>query len=323
MSRTSNGQTPRVLIVDDEPINIEVLVEALEGFELSFATDGNRALELAASTRPDLILLDVVMPGMDGYDVLRWLKSEPRTQNIPVIFVTAMSEVGDEERGLAFGAVDYITKPISPAIVRARVRTHIELKRQRDLLEEHAAMDGLTGIANRRRFDQELARVWRSAERDGFPLTVMLIDVDHFKRYNDHYGHSPGDECLRRVARALDEAFSRGYDLAARYGGEEFAVLVGGDHGPGQVLRVLRAVRALEIPHAGSEASVFVSVSVGGLTVAPQPGSIAETSLSQADALLYAAKGAGRDRGEYHNLITGERISVRRPDPDVTVEEVA
>ncbi|MBK8067702.1 MAG: diguanylate cyclase [Rhodanobacteraceae bacterium] len=313
MLKTAQAAAPRVLIVDDEPANIQVLAEALPGFALNFATSAARALELALESSPDLILLDVVMPGMDGFDCLRWLKAEPRTQHIPVIFVTAMTELEDEERGFALGAVDYILKPISPAIVRARVRTHIELKRQRDLLEEHAAMDGLTGIANRRRFDQELSRSWHAAQRNGLPLTLMLLDVDHFKRYNDYYGHSPGDECLRRVAGALHATFSRGEDLAARYGGEEFALLLTGSGGGAlQVQRALDAVHALQIPHARSESSLFVSISIGAVTTVATPGASADAALTLADGLLYAAKHGGRDRGEVHDLIAGERSSVLR-----------
>jgi diguanylate cyclase (GGDEF)-like protein len=309
---------PSVLIVDDEPANIQVLAEALDGFDLRFSTSGVRALELASEQPPDLILLDVIMPGMNGFEVLRWLKSEPRTQHIPVIFVTSMTEFEDEERGFALGAVDYIVKPISPPIVRARVRTHIELKRQRDLLEEHAALDGLTGIANRRRFDTDLERTWRSAQRSGQVLTLMLIDVDHFKRYNDHYGHSPGDECLRRVAAALHGAFTRGDDIAARYGGEEFALLLSGDDGAGQVQRVLESIHALQIPHARSDAGEWVSVSVGAISTVATPETSADVALTLADRLLYAAKEGGRDRGEYHHMVRDERATVQRPPSTVT-----
>lgn len=312
MLKSVQAAPARVLIVDDEPANIQVLAEALPGYDLSFATSATRALELAMEQAPDLILLDVVMPGMDGFDALRWLKAEARTQHIPVIFVTAMTEIEDEERGFAFGAVDYIQKPISPAIVRARVRTHIELKRQRDLLEEHAAMDGLTGIANRRRFDQELGRGWHAAQRSGLPLTLMLIDVDQFKRYNDFYGHSPGDECLRRVAEALHAAFSRGEDIAARYGGEEFALLLAGADGANQARRALDAIYALQIPHARSETGLFVSISVGVVTTIAAPGASADAALTLADGLLYAAKHGGRDRAEVHDLTTDERVTVLR-----------
>ncbi|HET9483315.1 MAG TPA: diguanylate cyclase [Xanthomonadales bacterium] len=301
---------PRVLIVDDEPANIHVLAEALQGaYDIRFATDGTKALELAASTDFDLVLLDVVMPGMDGLEVLRRLKAEPATVNLPVIFVTAMNEVRDEERGFALGAVDYITKPISPPIVRARVRTHVELKRQRDLLEERAFIDGLTGIANRRRFDDELDHRWRAAQRTGAALTVMLVDVDHFKQFNDNYGHGPGDDCLRRVAGALEAVFSRGEDLAARYGGEEFAVIVPGGDGSAQASRLIAGIRELRVPHAFSSAADHVTVSVGAVETVPAPQSAPKQALELADKLLYEAKQGGRNR-VVHLGTTGERRTI-------------
>jgi diguanylate cyclase (GGDEF)-like protein len=305
---------PRVLVVDDEPANIHVLADALRGlYDVRFATGGERALELASRHPVDLVLADVVMPGMDGFELLRRLKAEPATRHVPVIFVTAMDEIGDEERGLMLGAVDYLTKPIRPAIVRARVRTHVELKRQRDLLERSALIDGLTGIANRRRFDEELERRWYEAQRSRTALSLMLVDVDHFKQFNDNYGHGAGDECLRRVAGAIEAAFSRAGDLAARYGGEEFAVLWQGGEGPGQVRRMLQAIRVLGIPHRASSAGSVVSASAGAVQVLPQAGSGPRSAMEEADRLLYAAKQGGRDRCVHANLAVGER-TVLRPD---------
>ena len=287
----------RVLIVDDEPANVRVLAEVLAGpYELSFATSGARALELAASTSPDLILLDVVMPGLDGYEVLRRLKMEVATAGIPVIFVTAMTDLDDETRGLELGAVDYITKPVSAPIVRARVRTHLELKAQRDLLERRAFLDGLTGIANRRRFDEELERRWRVAASRQQALTLLLLDVDHFKQFNDNYGHGAGDECLRRVASALDSCFDETVGLAARYGGEEFVALVVDGTGTEHARRVLEAVRALAIPHAHSSAGPHVSVSVGAVEIVPAISASPRAAIEIADRLLYEAKQGGRNR---------------------------
>lgn len=290
---------PSVLIVDDEPANVRVLAEALQGaYELRFATGGERALALVARHAVDLVLLDVVMPGLDGFELLRRLKAEPATREIPVIFVTARDEVGEEERGFDAGAVDYITKPISPAIVRARVRTHLELKRQRDLLEQRALIDGLTGIANRRRFDEEWTRRAARAFEQGQPLRLLLIDIDHFKDYNDHYGHGPGDDCLRRVAGALQAACAHSADLAARYGGEEFVAIL--DDAPDRDVaahaqRLLAAVRELDLPHARSSAAPRVSVSIGALERAPgcRDG---RDLLESVDRLLYEAKRGGRNR---------------------------
>ena len=290
---------PCVLIIDDEPANVRVLAEALQGaYELRFATGGERALALVTSHAVDLVLLDVVMPGLDGFELLRRLKAEPVTREIPVIFVTARDEVGEEERGFDAGAVDYITKPISPPIVRARVRTHLELKRQRDLLERRALIDGLTGIANRRRFDEEWTRRAARAFEQRETLRLLLIDIDHFKDYNDHYGHGPGDECLRRVAVALQSVGQRTGDLTARYGGEEFVVILddtpGGDAAT-HARKLLAVVRDLDLPHARSGAAARVSISIGALERAPDNRD-GRDLLESADRLLYEAKRGGRNR---------------------------
>jgi diguanylate cyclase (GGDEF)-like protein len=304
----------RVLIVDDEPSNVRVLAEVLQGaYDIQFATSGAKALELAAGGGTDLILLDVVMPGLDGFEVLRRLKMDPSTCAVPVIFVTAMNELDDEARGLELGAVDYITKPISPPIVRARVRTHIELKRQRDLLEQRASIDGLTGIANRRRFDEELERRWRAAQRTQQTLGLLLLDVDHFKQFNDNYGHGAGDECLRRVAAALEGCFAEPEELAARYGGEEFCALVlGGDAGA-RVRRVLGAIQDLAIPHLHSSAARHVSISIGAIETVPDAQAQPRHALEIADRLLYEAKQGGRNRCVYLAVADSERQVILPP----------
>ncbi len=191
--------------------------------------------------------------------------------------------------------------------MRARVRTHIELKRQRDLLERHARCDGLTGIANRRRFDEELLRAWRSAERAQRPLTLMLLDVDHFKQYNDHYGHGPGDECLKRVAAALDTTFARAGDFAARVGGGEFAGLAADGEGELHARRLLESVAALKIPHPRSDAGDWLSVSAGALASIPSAERPPQLMLEHADRLLYQAKHGGRNRCVFERAERGER----------------
>lgn len=287
----------RVLIVDDEPANVHSLAAALgEGYDLRFAGDAARALELAASLAFDLILLDVVLPDMDGFEVLRRLKIDEATRGVPVIFVTSLAEVADAERGFALGAVDYVTKPVSVPLVRARVRTHIELKRQRDLLLQRALIDGLTGIANRRRFDDALERRFALALRQDAPLALMLIDVDHFKRFNDRYGHVAGDECLKRVAAFLHASFGDGDALAARIGGEEFAILLAPGELQAQALRLLAGVLALDIAHADSDAGTRVSVSAGALEAAAGAFGSPAALLEAADQLLYQAKREGRNR---------------------------
>jgi diguanylate cyclase (GGDEF)-like protein len=289
-----------VLIVDDAPANIELLSEVLESeVEVLFALSGEDGLNIAFEEAPDLILLDIVMPEMDGYEVCARLKADPRTRTIPVIFVTAMDLEEDETKGLALGAIDYITKPIRPPIVRARVRNHLELKRYRDLLERLTTTDGLTGIANRRRFDAFLESEWSRARRSQKPLSLIMLDIDFFKAFNDHYGHLAGDDCLRQVAQCLADGVRRPADLVARYGGEEFACLLPETTAMGAVTmakRFLESMEELNIPHAYSEAADHVTLSMGVATLVPLVGQPSSDLVRHADQLLYEAKQNGRNQ---------------------------
>jgi len=291
----------RILIVDDVPDNIRVLSRMLaeDGHHLSAATGGRQAMELVEICMPDLILLDIMMPEMDGYEVCAALKADPLLSDIPVIFITALADAEDETRGLSLGAVDYITKPFKEAIVRLRVRTHLELKRQRDLLDRLCRLDGLTGIPNRRAFDEQLDREWRRTTRSQEPLAAAMIDIDHFKGYNDTYGHPEGDTCLRQVAGILADALSRGGDFVARYGGEEFICLFIGVDAKGLELvaeKLRNSVEALQIPHAASSASPWVTISIGAAICSPTPEMSPATLVEAADAELFRAKRAGRNR---------------------------
>ncbi|KAA0581684.1 PleD family two-component system response regulator [Azospirillum sp. Sh1] len=291
---------PKILVVDDIPSNVHVLSRILkDDYDIYFATDGEKALDLVQSRMPDLVLLDIMMPGMDGFEVCRRIKDDPTTHDIPVIFISAKSEVEDETRGLEVGAIDFITKPISPPIVKARVRNHLLLKRQTDLLRSLSFLDGLTGIANRRRFDETMAREWRRCARSHLPLSLVILDVDHFKAYNDQYGHQAGDECLRIVAEVLAERARRPSDLVARYGGEEFVCLLPETDGPGAA-RVAEGFRAAvaerRIPHAQSPVAPYVTISLGVATVIPSLDSSPEKLAEMADQLLYRAKRTGRNR---------------------------
>jgi diguanylate cyclase (GGDEF)-like protein len=292
---------PRLLIVDDQPLNIRLFHEIFHAdHEVFFATSGEGALEFCHTNRPDLILLDVVMPGLDGYEVCRRLKQDERTREIPVIFVTAQSDASEEEDGLAVGAVDFIAKSASANVMRARVATLITLSRQTDLLRRMARVDALTGLANRRHFDETLNSEWRRCTRSEKPLSLVLIDLDHFKLFNDQYGHQAGDACLRQVATCLKGAFSRCYDLVARYGGEEFVCVMPETPSEGAVAKAQaleKAVRALQIPHIQSAvAEGIVTISIGVATATPRVGDESAALVLSADRLLYAAKHAGRGR---------------------------
>ncbi|UDF33334.1 UNVERIFIED_ORG: diguanylate cyclase [Shinella sp. XGS7] len=295
------GRPPRLLLVDDQPLNIQALHQVFAAdCRVFMATSGADALALAREQLPDLLLLDAQMPEMDGFEVCRRLKAEEALAHIPVIFVTAQQDAEAETRALEGGAVDFITKPYNPAVVRARVKTHLTLKLQSDLLRELAFVDGLTGLHNRRYFDERFEAEFQRARRNGTPLGVLLVDVDFFKRYNDHYGHLAGDDALRGVAVALRSALKRPGDLACRYGGEEF-VLVMPDTELEGVQRVAAqleaAVGALDTPHEDSDLSQRrLSISQGGVVCVPGARHDCARLLAAADAQLYQAKAQGRAR---------------------------
>jgi diguanylate cyclase (GGDEF)-like protein len=292
---------PRLLVVDDQPVNVQALYQVFAAdHQVFMATSGQQALALCRDKLPDLVLLDVVMPEMDGYETCRQLKADPQTRDIPVIFVTSHSDVASEVHGLDAGAVDFISKPITPGIVRARVKTHVTLKHQSDYLRQLAFVDGLTGVANRRYFDERLVSETRRAARDRTTLALVILDVDYFKNFNDHYGHQAGDDCLRRLALALRQGLQRPGDFVARYGGEEFVILLPEtDLGGALQLceRLRQKIADLAIAHLTSRvAQQIVSLSMG---VAAAPGGGQGDGvplLALADTQLYAAKEAGRAR---------------------------
>ncbi len=290
----------RLLVVDDQPLNIRVMHEIFGAdHEVLMATSGAEALEICRRQVPDLVLLDVSMPDLDGLEVCRQLKADPLLQDVPVIFVTAGNTPEEESRGFAAGAVDFITKPVNPVVVRARVRTHLTLKAQSDLLRNLAYVDGLTGIANRRRFEETLAREWRTCARSGEGLTVGMIDVDHFKLFNDRYGHPAGDDCLRRIAQAIQGRLRRPRDLVARYGGEEFACIVPASSANNVTTlfeQIRESIVALRIPHESSPTSPLVSISLGFQHAVPNAHTAPGDWIATADEWLYEAKQQGRNR---------------------------
>lgn len=280
--------------------NIRVLHELFrEDCDVFMATSGEQAISVCQAQLPDLILLDVVMEGMDGHEVCRRLKVDPMTQDIPIIFITAQQQESDEVLGLELGAVDFISKPINTTIVRARVRTHLTLKLQSDLLRSMALIDGLTGVANRRKFNEDILADWRLCFREQKPLSLILVDVDYFKRYNDRYGHQAGDDCLKSVAQTLSATVRRPYDLVARYGGEEFACVLPNTFLSGAVEiaeRMQERVRTLGIEHSASDVDRVLTISLGVATLTPTGELGFETLIEAADKQLYEAKNAGRAR---------------------------
>jgi diguanylate cyclase (GGDEF)-like protein len=294
------GRRQRILIVEDVKLNAQILVNALKDtYDLRVAHNGVEALAMVREEMPDLILLDIIMPEMDGYEVCARLQSDPNTRDIPILFLTALEGDQNEAYGIELGAMDYIRKPFNVPIVKAKIRNHLELKRYKDILKRDSRIDGLTRIPNRRRFDEAYVEERDRARRTKTPLAVLMIDLDRFKLYNDAYGHLQGDDVLRLVAQTLYHALHRPGDLVARWGGEEFVVLLPQTDLEGAVIvaeRLRKAVWELEIPHESSPVAKVLTVSIGvAASKAGQPWSY-DMLLQWADEAVYRAKAEGRNK---------------------------
>ncbi len=290
-----------ILIVDDTPANIQILAGALiNKYHVQVATSGAVALEIVSQPKkPDLILLDIMMPQMDGYEVCKRLKSDPSTWEIPIIFVSAKDQVSDQQHGFDLGAVDYITKPFEIPLVLARINVHLRLKHKSDQLEQLALVDALTDIPNRRALDGCIQREIKRAARNESPLSILMLDIDHFKNYNDHYGHGVGDVCLRQVAKTMESTLQRPGDMVGRYGGEEFVVVLPNcdETCALSVAEKIRSNIALQkIPHTASPVADHVTVSVGVRSTVCQSENSCTDMLFDADKALYRAKKEGRNR---------------------------
>lgn len=289
----------KILIVDDSRVQAAQLRSILvDEYDITIASTAEDGLHLANVGNFSLILLDVVMPGMDGFTLLKLLQEEIIVQSVPVILITSLTDEESEQRGLMLGAVDYITKPFRPGIVKARVDTHIKLYRYRKQVEYQSRTDQLTGIANRWQHDRYSLIKWKEAVRLQVPFSVCMFDIDHFKAFNDTFGHPAGDRVIATVAKIISSHLQRTTDFVARYGGEEFVAFLVGDSPEkafAHLKKIRQAVEDRHIPHAPS-VSEWVTISIGGVTMIPQAEGSYQAALKTADAMLYNAKEEGRNR---------------------------
>lgn len=288
-----------ILVVDDDRTNLDVLSHILKPqYTIQIAKSGSTALRRVIDQPPDLILLDIVMPDMNGFEVLAELKSLDITRHIPVIFITGLVHAADEEKGFLLGAVDYIAKPFNTSIVKARVRTHLRIVKQMRTIERLCMIDALTDINNRRGFDQKMEQEWLRAGRDKSTISLIIVDVDKFKAFNDTYGHPQGDIILQTLAKVLAQVPSRPGDFVARLGGEEFAVVLPATDAAGAMVlaeKIREAVQGMIIPYL-DDIKLSITVSLGVASLIPDSMLTMADLVSRADEALYKAKNTGRNR---------------------------
>ena len=301
----------KILIVEDSLFNQAILRHILEMdqagmpedqrpiYEIATAQSGPEALEMILNDDPDLVLLDIILPGMSGFEILASLQMKIGWQAPSVIIISGLSDEEDEEKGLSLGAVDYIAKPFKQSIVLARIKTHLKIVEQMRIIEMHSMVDQLTGMPNRRGFDNQLAMEWGRAIRDKTHLSLLMVDVDRFKVFNDNYGHQQGDVALQTVSATIRAVLKRASDFGSRWGGEEFAILLPNTNLEGalHVAELLReSIEDTAVPSIGDHADLNVSVSIGAASVIPTRDHDVEAFIAQSDKALYAAKEGGRNR---------------------------
>jgi len=298
-----NNSKQCILIIDDDPMQLVILGHILfPQYDVKMAKSGEAGLKLAKKFSVDLILLDLVMQDMSGFEMLSRLKESDETKRIPVIFITGSVSNEDEAKGLALGAVDYIRKPFTDVIVSLRVKIHLQLISQMKIIENLSLTDGLTGINNRRSYDEMIKSTWSHSRRTGECFSVLMLDIDKFKQFNDKYGHLSGDICLKVVANTIKESIERGSDTVYRWGGEEFTVILPCTPIEGAMIiaeRIRENIAATPI-NPGNE-TAFITVSIGAGSIAPVCSDSEETLADfseNIDKALYRAKQNGRNRVE-------------------------
>jgi diguanylate cyclase (GGDEF)-like protein len=291
---------PFLLLVDDQPSAMLQLNDIFKhDFEIFMTTDGTRALELCLTVCPDLILLDVMMPSIDGYQLCEQIKAIPNLNHIPIIFITASDDASGEVKGFNSGAVDYVHKPIDSKIALARVKNQLSLKLQADKLRSLAMIDGLTGIGNRLHLEESLHAYWLACVRKQSAIALLMIDIDNFKSFNDHYGHVMGDECIKHIAQRILSCLERPLDMVARFGGEEFLCILPETEllGASKVAnKIIDQVQRLKIPHIKSNIAEYVTVSIGVSSAFPTLEDDYHILIEKADQQLYVAKTSGKNK---------------------------
>lgn len=296
----------KILIVEDGLLNQFVLRKILEDhYALEKALTAEAAIMKVFEFRPHLILLDIILPDANGFDVLVTLKGMEETRNIPVIVITGLDSDEDEEKGFLLGAVDYIKKPFKNAIVRARVNTQMHIIRQMQTIERMGLIDALTGVSNRRAFDNQIQHEWRRAIRQQSEISMMMLDIDKFKSYNDTYGHPQGDLMLQSVANALKSSLRRSTDMLYRYGGEEFAVLLPDTDLEGALVvaeHMRESVEKTQVPCFDRKIVTNATVSIGVTSARPAETELLSDFIERADRMLYQAKGDGRNQVRFEQM---------------------
>ena len=299
----TDDQRPKqatILVIDDDRIALDLIMLTFNATATVLtALNSENGLEIAVNEQPDLILLDTLIQDVDGHEICSQLKSMPETENIPIIILSNSNQVEDELAALDKGAIDFVTKPVEAAILKARVANHLFQKRDRDQLKLMSSIDALTEVANRRRFDEYLHLEWRRAIRSKYPISLLMIDIDYFKSYNDTYGHQKGDDCLRAVASEIEQHLRRPADMVARYGGEEFSVILPETpsySASSLAKRIWSGVGNLNIEHTGSARIGHLTISIGAATTIPDENQSISQFIENSDKNLYKSKSEGRNR---------------------------
>lgn len=318
----------QILLVEDSATLRHAMSEYIRaaGHEALVAQSGEEALQMIEHTPFDLIIMDVEMPGLNGFETTRLMREWLGEHWIPIIFVTGKTDDASVEEGIEAGGDDYLSKPVSPIILKAKIRAmqrivdmRNQLSEMNEALEQLSQRDSLTQLYNRRTFNDIAKQQWASAKRMHTPISVLMLDIDHFKLFNDHYGHPSGDGCLKQVANALQRSLQRPEDILARYGGEEFIILLPNTDitGAKQVAEnLLKTIFELQIPHEKSTTEKIVTTSIGVATCSHTTGRTFDDVVKQADNMLYRSKHNGRNQVSAQETDSQKTILVADDDSD-------